>query len=495
MAGLLPRGTAAVVGRRLTPEPERPLPRDPARWIRETLGEHLWSKQREILDALQTYRRVAVKACHESSKSFTAARSGAWWIAGHPPGEARIVTTAPSGPQVSSILWAEIEKAHRRGDLPGRITLGNSPRWMIGQEEVGQGRKPADYVDVAKARTGFQGLHARYLLGIIDEADGIPLWLWQAFETMATNETSKLLAIGNPDDPTSHFAKVCAPGSGWHVITISALDTPNFTGEQVPEQLRESLISKRWVEGQIAAYGLESNYVQSKCFGEFGENSSEAIITPRMVREAHSRDLSGKAVKDHGRYGMDVARSGDDETVTYWNRGGMVRLVDAWREGLDGPEAAERIGRQLAPDRLIQVDATGLGWSVFDALNHGDYRNPVQAFEGGRSAFDPTRYENLSTEAWWAVREAMQAGLLDLDPADEVLAAQLQSRKWKETPLGRIAVEKKDAMAKRGVKSPDRADAFVLSVFKGFRVPDPSEMAMQPGEARAPADDLLEMRF
>lgn len=488
-----PRGMGAAAGRRLTPEPARPLPRDPVAWVRETLDEFLWSKQREILEALQTHRKVAVKACHESSKSFTAARAGAWWIAGHPAGEARIVTTAPSGPQVSSILWAEIEKAHRRGKLPGRITGGTTPRWMIGKEEVGQGRKPAGYVDVNTARTGFQGLHARYLLGILDEACGIPLWLWEAFDTMATNETSRLLAIGNPDDPTAHFAKVCAPGSGWHVITIRAEDTPNFTGEPVPEQLRESLLSKRWVEETIADYGEKSAYVVSKIKAEFPETASDAIITPRMVREAHERDLTARMVKADRRDGMDVARSEvGDETCIYRDRGGVVRLLDSWR-GLDTTESAERAATYLDPHHDIHVDATGLGWGVVDTLRHLGER--VIPFEGGNAAIDPARFVNLISEAWWALREEMKEGVIDLDPADEELAAQLQSRKWDEDPKRRIRVEPKPEMKKRGVKSPDRADALVLARFKSYRVPDPDLLKPQPGEARAPADDLLEMKF
>lgn len=492
---VFPKGTAAAAGRRLTPEPSRPLPRDAVAWVREVLGEFLWSRQREILRALQTHRKVAVKACHESSKSFTAARAGTWWIAGHPPGEARIVTTAPSGPQVSSILWAEIEKAHRRGGLPGRITLGNTPRWMIGREEVGQGRKPADYVDVSKARTGFQGLHARYLLGLIDEADGIPLWLWQAFDTMATNETSRLLAIGNPDDPTSHFAKVCAPGSGWHVITISAYDTPNFTGEAVPEQLRESLISRRWVEEVLRDYGEQAPYAVSKVYGEFPEVSSDTIITPRMVREAQETDLSARATRFVGRNaqdGMDVARHGEDETCIYRNRGGYVRLVDSWR-GLDTTESAERAETYFDDWRPVYIDATGLGWGVFDPLAHRGY--PVHAFQGGERAHDPTRFADITSEAWWALREGMKDREVDLDPDDEVLAAQLQSRRWKEDPRRRIKIETKDEMAKRGIKSPDRADAVVLAWFKGYRMPDPEALEQSADEPRAPADDLLEMRF
>jgi hypothetical protein len=479
--------------RRLTPEPDRPLPRDPVAWARSALDVHLWSKQREILQAVQTHRKVAVKACHESSKSFTAATCGAWWIAGHPAGEARIVTTAPSAQQVSSILWMEIGKAHRRGKLPGSITRGSVPIWTIGGEEVGQGRKPASFVDAETARTSFQGLHARYLLGILDEAGGIPLWLWQAFDTMATNETSRLLAIGNPDDPTTEFERVCRPGSGWHVITISAFDTPNFTGEPVPEQLRESLVSKAWVEETITRYGEANPYVVSKVFGEFPETSDDAIIPPRLIREAIERDRSVEAIKDRGRKGMDVARHGKDETCIYEDRGGMIREIDSWR-GLDTIESAQRARIHLDEWEEMAIDATGMGWGVYDPLRHAGYK--VTAFEGGRAATNPDRFVNASSEAWWGFREDLEAGLIDLDGEDEELLAQLQSRLWKhDASQRRIRIETKEEMAKRGISSPDRADAAIMARYRGFTVPDPDIVGRQEGEVGAPTDDLLTMRF
>lgn len=493
--GTIPRGAGQAAARRLTPEPERPLPADPVQWCREALDEHLWSKQREILRALVAHPKVAVKSCHEAGKSFVASRAGAWWIAGHPLGEARIVSTAPSGQQVSSILWAEIGKAHRRGNLPGHVTRGSVPRWLIGGDEVGQGRKPADYVDVEQARTSFQGLHARYLLGILDEAGGIPLWLWQAMDTLATNESSRLLAIGNPDDPTTHFQEICKPGSGWHVITISAMDTPNFTGEAVPEHLRESLISKRWVDETIRAYGEDSPYVVSKVFGEFPEVADDTIISPKLVREAHERDLSGKAIKDFGRLGMDVADTGEDETCIYLNRGGMIRLEAAWK-GIDTDRGQVKARNVLEAhgESSMTIDFPGVGGAIYHPLRNAGFK--VQPYNGGTPAVDDARFSNLNAEAWWVFREAMMKGLIDLDPADQVLAAQLQSRRWHFDPSERrIKIESKREMGQRGLKSPDRADAAILSWYEGYRVPNPAVVLKpRPGEEADDAYELLSMR-
>ncbi len=64
--------------------------------------------------------------------------------------------------------------------------------------------------DCRPRRTGIDGR--------LDEASGVPQALWDAATTLASNEASRLLAIGNPDDVGSYFAGVCSPGSGWAVI-------------------------------------------------------------------------------------------------------------------------------------------------------------------------------------------------------------------------------------------------------------------------------------
>ena len=114
-------------------------------WVRDRIGGHLWSKQREIAEAIDQYPRVAVKACHGPGKSWTAAQIVAHWIDTHPPGDAFAVTSAPTDPQVKAILWREITKAHKAGDLPGRVTL--DAQWKVDDELVAFGRKPAEWDD------------------------------------------------------------------------------------------------------------------------------------------------------------------------------------------------------------------------------------------------------------------------------------------------------------------------------------------------------------
>lgn len=468
MTTTLPRGVAGSVLRRLTPEPERALPTDPVVWVRDELDEFLWSHQRNFMRSVIDHRYVAWKACHGPGKSRVASRLMAWWIEGHPRGEAIVVTAAPSGQQIRTILWRELNAAHAKG-LPGRISMGAVPEWTIDGQLVAFGRKPQDLVDASQARAAFQGIHARYVLVLLDEAGGIPKWLWEAVNTLVTNEASRVVALGNPDDPTTHFAKICQPGSDWHVLKTSVFETPNFTGEQVPEQLRELLPSRTWVDERRREWGEDSPLYTSKVLGEFPDVADDVIITPRMVREAHERDLSGQAIGDRGRLGMDVARYGADETCIYLNRGGSIRLVDAWRK-TDVDTSRARAENVILQDRYrpMQIDVVGLGAGVYDPLANKGYN--VQPYGGGETANNPRRFANRNAEAWWAFREGLEQGLIDLDPDDLVLAAQLQARKWRlDAAQRRITIESKDDMRARGVPSPDRADAAILAWYEGVR--------------------------
>ena len=99
--------------------------------------------------------------------------------------------TAPFGLlQGRSRASHDVSKSHTVSSMPGRITL--DAKWYIGQELVGYGRKPADYDQPA-----FQGIHARYVLVIIDEAGGVPKSIFDAVDVLATNIDARVVAVGN----------------------------------------------------------------------------------------------------------------------------------------------------------------------------------------------------------------------------------------------------------------------------------------------------------
>lgn len=465
MTTLFPELDAVEVDTAALAEQYDPTPHpyllDPVGWTRDRLDERMWSKQAEIAESVVLHRYTAAQSAHDTGKSFDASRLTAWWLDVHPPGEAFVVTTAPTAAQVEAILWREISKAHRKGSLPGRILSGTVPMWKMNGEIVAYGRKPADHDQAA-----FQGIHALYVLIIIDEAGGVPESLYNAVDSLATNKHARVLAIGNPDDPSTHFEKVCRPGSGWNHIKISAFDTPAFTGEDVEEGLLDLLVSPEWVEERKARWGESSPIYISKVLGEFPDVTDDTLISPKLIREAQARDLSGEAINSQGRIGGDIARYGADETVAYLNRAGYTRLLfRAAKQSTTkttGMFASEML--QRSDQTPAALDAGGVGGGVVDNLLAAG--RPVVAIEFGGAALDPERFANRRAEMYWLAREELEQGLIDLDPDDDQLAAQLGSIKFTFDAKGRILIESKKDMKKRGLPSPDRADAFVLSLTR-----------------------------
>lgn len=442
------------------PQPD-PYAQDPQAWASDKLGAYLWSKQRDIFESVVAHRRTAVKSCHGAGKSWSAGALAAWWIDTHPPGEAIVVSTAPTYKQVHAVLWEEIRKQHRKGELDGVVL--QTDEWKIGDVLVGMGRKPADHDE-----HGFQGIHRRYVLAILDEACGIPAALWNGVEAITTNEDCRILAIGNPDDPNTEFGNVCKPGSGWNILQISSFDTPNLSGEDVPDYMRPMLPSKTWVDDAAKRWGVESPVYLSKVLGEFPEVSENTLIPTRYITDAQNRDLSPGAPSS---LGVDVARFGTDRSVVAARQGGHVRVIDSWGK----TATTETTGRVIDHCRTtgigdIRVDGVGVGGGVVDQLAEQGY--PVIDMQAGQGASDPVKFMNARAEWYWNLRMMFENGEIDLDPLDDELASQLAALQYKFTSRGQIVIESKDDMRKRGMPSPDRADAVMLACAPTFVTPD-----------------------
>lgn len=461
--------------------PPNPYANDPVGWTHNVLHAETWSKQREILEAVRDNRYVAVKSCHGPGKSFTGSTVVGWWMDTQP--DAFAVTSAPTSHQVKTILWREIRRRQKEANIRGKITQGQVPEW---KDETGEviafGRKPADYLDATEAASAFQGIHADSLLVVLDEGSGIPRWLAEACENLITGKNGRLLIIGNPDNPVSYFSDAFKPNSDFKQITISAFDTPAYTGELISERLMDRLTSKQWVNERKKRWGEHSPVYKSKVLGEFSEITDNTVFTPAMISDAVVNDRS-KFATGKGRNGFDVARLGADECIVYNNRNGYVRMTGRWGK-CDTMESVGRFRRLHGDNKLAcpdtHVDATGLGAGVFDRLRELDY--PVVPFNGGEKAFNPLKYKNRRAEAYWEAREMFEAGLIDIEEGDLDLQAELLETTFKVDSTGRIQIEAKEDISDRIGHSPDRADGFVMSLQKQATLRAQTEQTEEPGQ-------------
>lgn len=460
----------------------------PNLWIKERLGEYTWSKQDEILRSVEANRRTLVQSCHEVGKSWLAGRIAAWWLDCWPPGVAFVVTTAPTNPQIKAILWKEIGRAFVKGKLAGRV---NQTEWYMkvnGKEElVAFGRKPDDYDPAA-----FQGIHAPRVLVMIDEANGVRGPLHDAADSLIANDDSKMVMIGNPDDPSGEFYEASKPGSGWNVVTVSAFDSPNFTGEYIPAAVAKQLIGKVYVEekrrkwaphwmwtedgsrcippeGVDPATDANSNPLwKSKVLGLFPETTAaNGLIPISWVKAAQLRNLSETKKDGPNELGADIG-AGGDSTAICQRHGYVFRIIRSDND----PDTMSQCGKiiedlhRTGADN-VKIDKIGIGWGI---VNRGQELNkPFIGVNVGEGASEDEqnsdeRFLNLKAELWWNVRDLFERGLVDLDPDDDDLAAELLSIRYERRSNGKIKIldKRKDANGKL-IVSPNRAEALMLA--------------------------------
>lgn len=443
----------------------RPSPwfTDPCSWVESFLDEFLWSKQREVLDSVRDHRRTAVHSGFGIGKSWVAAHAVAWWCQNGTAGDTLAVTTAPTGEQVRSILWRYIREVHRRGRLRGRT---NQREWWLGDQLVGFGRSPADTNPEA-----FQGHHADRLLAVIDETAGVAPAILDTVEGLVTTDESRILAIGNPDAAGSAFGNICKPGSGWNVIHIDVLDSPNFTGEAVPESVARALPGPVWVEEKRQTWGEASPLWISKVRGQFPEDADDGVVRASKVAECrrpHEPPWAGKDLEPV-ELGVDVGAGGDYTAIR--ERCGR-KAGRVWHDHTsDSEQVVGKVVHAIKETGAgrVKVDTIGIGWGVVGHLRslrkeHGAVIVPVNVSESPRNG---EKFAKLRDELWWEVgRELSEDGWWDLSGVDDDTLAQLLAPKYGIDASGRIKVERKEETKKRlGGSSPDDADALLLAFY------------------------------
>jgi len=454
---------------------------DPIWFCREVLGDrHIWEKQQEILLSVRDNAETAAKGCHSFGKSWIAARAALWFLYSHKP--SMVITTAPTQRQVEGILWKEIRAAHARAKFP----LGGTPL----QTQIKLAENWFAWGFTATDPDKFQGFHEISILLIVDESAGVLESIYEAIDSVLTTEHARLLLIGNPTSSSGRFLEdFKTPGVA--KISVSAYDTPNFTEFGITrddirtgtweEKLRGKVLpypyltTPQWVAGRLKRWGENSPRYQARVEGQFPPFSTDALVPLAWIEAAIDREIETGGPAE---FGVDIARFGDDESVIALRNGMQAQILDALPMA-DTMETAGWVARYAREKKPlgIKIDTIGVGGGVHDRLKEQNY--PVQEVNVSSSPRNKEDFLNLRAEAYWTLREIFEKGEVSLigDPELlDILAGQLAAIKYKIDSRGRIQIESKDEMKKRGHPSPDYADALMLSFVprrerkKGARV-------------------------
>jgi phage terminase large subunit len=145
--------------------------------------------------------------------------------------------------------------------------------------------------------------------------------------------------------------------------------------------------------------------------------------------------------------------------------GPRLHHLQAWSK----PDPRGEVIAALAPFQAriasLQVDSAGLGHYFARHLEDHGYRGKVQDVNVGESASDSDKYANLKAELYWGLRMRFAEGAMS-GIMDDVLISQLAGIRYSHNARGQVVIERKEEARKRGVKSPDRAEAVMLAYAK-----------------------------
>ena len=297
-----------------------------------------------------------------------------------------------------------------------------------------------------------------------------PVRLSIGCDVALTGANNRLLYCGNPTKATGGFAESFqGDGMDWYCMTVSSRDSPRTSKENI------AALEKK--------YGKNSNVVRVRVDGLPPVADSDVFIPSYIAEKATMNEPLPHDSPVRLSIGCDVARFGDDCTVIAPNIDADVQELKI-RNGQDLWATAEDIIFEYLfllekypqyPGMVYAIiDDTGLGGGVTDILRHEREArglNQLEVIPVNFGASVPqedaaANYADISTWMWSLVRDMAQSGRLHL-PNDTELIAQLSTRKYAfaGTPP-KLKLESKDIMKRRGLPSPDRADAVALSLYQ-----------------------------
>jgi hypothetical protein len=415
------------------------------RWLLEQIRDGLMTPGQAI--------RIAVASGHGIGKSAVCSWITLWAMSTAP--DTRGIITASSEAMLYTRFRAELRVWFRRFRAAQHFEM--SATSLLSRDESHSQTWRIDLLAWnANRPEAFAGLHnkGRRILVIFDEASAIEAPIWETVEAIATDADAECIWIccGNPLHATGRFRDCFDRYQHRWVCKHVDSRTISFTNQRELQ---------RWIDD----YGIDSDFVRARILGEFPRTGAVQFIGDELVTAAMARELD-PSYSDPLVIGIDVARFGDDCSVIFP------------RKGMDCRSIAPLVFRNLPLDRFedhivqfcnahpvqqLLIDGTGLGGGLVDHLRRRGYLVTDIQF-GGKAdqEIDGVRYANRRASIWGAMRHALR--YLCLPTNNQALREQLCAPQYSFSRTGdAILLEAKDMMKRRGVPSPNLADALACT--------------------------------
>ena len=425
---------------------------NPVKFVQEVIGVEPFDYQKELLNAVNVgERRLSVRSGHGTGKSTCASWLMIWMLFTRFP--IRIVVTAPSSQQLFDALFSELKShitklppalKHLLNVKSDRVELIASPSEAFISAKTSRAEQPE-----ALAGVHASGPRASVLL-VADEASAVHEKTFEAASGSMSGKNCVTLLLSNPTRTSGTFFDTqMSPRSSWWRRRWSCLDSP--------------LVTQDFVEEMKERYGEESNAFAVRVMGDFPKTDEDTIIPYHLCESAVRREIEDNPSAEIT-WGLDVSRFGNDSSALCKRKGNTIQDVMTWK-GLDLMQLCGRVKAEydaLHPtDQPTQIfiDSIGLGAGCVDRL--AELGLPAIGINVSESPSMKNNYMNLRSELWFKLKAFLENRDCKL-PNDQKLISEMVSVKYSFSSNGKAKAESKDEMRKRGLASPDRADALCL---------------------------------
>lgn len=423
---------------------------DPVLFSREVIGVNPDDWQCELLRAVADpeIRRVTCRSGHGVGKSTAVALAAVWHVLMRVP--SKTVVTAPTSAQLFDACFAEMKNVAKRLKPPfadlleiksDRIELRSQPETTFISCRTSRQEQPE----------ALAGVHSENVLLLADEASGISPNVFEAASGSMSGHNATTVLTGNPTRNTGFFFDTHNRlREDWYTMHVSCVDSPRVAND--------------FVEDMKKRYSEDSPAYHVRVLGNFPPSEEDTVIPVALIESAMNNNI--KVHEDTPAiWGLDVARQGSDSSVLAKRQGPIIHPLTVWRNldlmQLTGAVKAEYDAIDNPAKRPVEiiVDSNGFGAGVLDRLRELDL--PARGLNVSERALQKETYLNLRAELWFKVKSWLEGMDVKL-PRDDGLWAELAAPRYHFTSSGKMQVESKEAMKKRGVASPDRADAVAL---------------------------------
>ena len=431
----------------------------PVAWGEDTLKAKYWEWQVEAMNALARERFVTIRSGHNAGKTFLLSNIILWFLSTHP--FSKVLCTAPTKEQLFDNLWAECAARIRESDSLSSlvehrkdtiVVRGFEKEWFALARTAEVRKQGKSGMSMAE---GLQGRHAQDgILLILDEASGIDEVIMNTVDGVLASPESYVVMTGNPTRTSGRFYdSFHSKGSFWYKIHVDC---------EVISKLHPEQVDPNWVLRMKETYGSRDHPLYLiRVRGEFPPAQHNSVFNLDKIEIAKGLKFE-ESRYDPIEVGLDVARYGGGKTVFAIKRG--PKIIDI--QSFEQRSLMETVGRAIQIINALKpvafkIDSVGVGAGVIDRLKELGY-DEVIAVDNGATPSDSKNFLNIRAESYWNLRNLLEQQAIQI-PDNGELHDQMTSITYEVNSRGRIKIESKEDLMKRGVKSPDTLDAVVLA--------------------------------